>query len=196
MPGVLIRTPDPHEPVVSASLAARPPAAPNVTWSVVVEDPAFVPCDALARPVNEELRATTTLGRRVESCAGPEILAHTGHADRLDVGAAVVTTAGALEAKLLIHAVVMTREEPVSAHGVERAMTGVLQRAADWGLRHVAVMPFGLGAGNLDIDRAARAMVDAIAGWRPRVLPKTPLQVTFVVETDDEAAAFPRMASA
>lgn len=176
---------------MSASLAARAPAAPNVSWSVIVEDPAFVACDALARPVNEALRATTTLGRRVETCAGPEILAHSGSADRLDVGAAVVTPAGALEAKLLIHAVVMTKDEPVSVHGVERAMTGVLQRAADWGLRHVAVMPFGLGAGNLDIDRAAHAMVDAITGWRPRVAPKAPLQVTFVVETNDDAAAFP-----
>ncbi|MBL8981187.1 MAG: macro domain-containing protein, partial [Gemmatimonadetes bacterium] len=173
------------------SLAARQAAAPNVSWSVAVDDPAFVACDALARPVNEALRATTTLGRRVESCAGPDVLAHAPQADRLDVGAAVVTQAGALEARLLIHAVVMTRDERVTASGVQRAMTSVLQRAADWGLRNVAVMPLGLGAGNLDIETSARAMIDAIRAWSPRVAPKSALQVTFVVENDEEAAAFP-----
>jgi O-acetyl-ADP-ribose deacetylase (regulator of RNase III) len=158
---------------------------------VVVDDPAFVTCDALARPVNEMLRATTSLGRRVEDAAGPAALQQLTGGELPDVGTAIVTAAGALEARLLIHAVVMTREERVSAAGVRRAMTGVLQRASDWGLSRVAVMPFGLGAGNLDIDASAHAMLDAIHAWHPRAQSNTSLQLVFVAESAEEAVAFP-----
>lgn len=169
-----------------APLAA--PAAPNVTCRVTVDDPAFVVADALARPVNEQLQATTALGRRVELAAGPGLQQQLRLSDPLDVGAAVVTAAGAVEAKLMIHAVVMTREERVTRTGVQRCMTAVLQRASDWGIAHVAVMPFGLGAGNLDIDESARAMLDAVDSWRGRA--RAPLTLTFVVETPEEADAF------
>lgn len=164
-----------------------------MTCSVVVDDPAFVSCDALARPVNEMLRATTTLGRRLEDAAGPAAVQQVTGNELPDVGTAVVTGAGALEARLLIHAVVMTREERVSVHGVQKAMTSVLQRAADWGLARVAVMPFGLGAGNLDIETSARAMIDAVRRWHPRNVPPTPLHLVFVTESPEEAAAFPAL---
>ncbi len=159
-----------------------------------MDDAAFVACDALARPVNEHLRATTPLGRRLEEVAGSGAVPPSIAGELPGVGAAIVTTAGALEAKLLIHAVVMTRDERVTPSGVRRAMTSVLQRANDWGLRHVAVMPLGLGAGNLDIDASARAMLDAIAAWERSGTARAPLHITFVVETEDERLAFPRLA--
>lgn len=155
---------------------------------ILVDDLAFVAADAVARPVNAELRAATPLMRRLEEAAGDALTRQLRVHEPLDVGAAVVTAAGAIEADLMIHAVVMTREEPVSRTGVRRAATGALQRASDWKIGHLAVAPMGLGAGNLDVDDVAQAMLDAISDHARHAA--FPQEVTIVVENDLEAAAF------
>jgi O-acetyl-ADP-ribose deacetylase (regulator of RNase III) len=159
-----------------------------VQVDVAIDDLAFVAADAVARPVNAHLRAPTPLIRRLEEAGGAALAAQLQITSPLDVGAAVVTSGGALEAPLVIHAVVMTEDEPVSRGGVLRATTSALQRAGDWRIEHLAMAPFGLGAGNLDIDESARTMIAALAGHRRRT--SHPARVTIVVENDYEAAAF------
>ncbi|MCC6318884.1 MAG: macro domain-containing protein [Gemmatimonadaceae bacterium] len=154
---------------------------------IAIDDLAFVAADAIARPVNAELRATTPLQRRLEGAAGPTLSAQLRVTEPLDIGAAVVTAAGGLEAGLLIHAVVMTEHEAVSRTGVQRAMTSALQRARDWKLARVAFAPFGLGAGNLDVDEAAQVMVGVLNDHASAEFPR---EVTIVVENEVEAAAF------
>jgi O-acetyl-ADP-ribose deacetylase (regulator of RNase III) len=159
-----------------------------VQLDVAIDDLAFVAADAVARPVNAHLRAPTPLIRRLEEAGGTALAAQLQITSPLDVGAAVVTSGGALEAPLVIHAVVMTEDEPVSRGGVMRATTSALQRAGDWRIEHLAMAPFGLGAGNLDIDESARTMIAALAEHRRRT--PHPARVTIVVENDYEAAAF------
>lgn len=156
--------------------------------AVTIDDLAFVAADAVARPVNAELRAVTPVIRRLEQAAGDALLRQLQLSHPLEVGAAVVTGAGALEADLMIHAVVSTQLEPVSRDGVRRATASALQRAHDFAVERLAIAPFGLGAGNLDIDDAATTMVAAMRahrGHRP-----CPTTVTIVVESDLEAEAF------
>lgn len=154
---------------------------------IVIDDLAFTAADAVARPVNGELRASTALMRRLELAAGDALLRQLQVHEPLDVGAAVVTGAGALEAKLMIHSVVMTDDEAVSRTGVERAVTGALQRARDWKIVRVAFAPFGLGAGNLDVDEAAQVMLGALKAHAGAAYPE---EVVIVVENEMEAAAF------
>jgi O-acetyl-ADP-ribose deacetylase (regulator of RNase III) len=162
--------------------------SPDVQLDVTIDDLAFVAADAIARPVNALLGAPTALMRRVEEAAGPSFASQLHVASPLDVGAAVVTGGGALQAPLVIHAVVMTDDEPVSRAGIMRATTSTLQRAHDWRIARLAVAPFGLGAGNLDVDESAQAMIAAIAEHRNRG--EHPAHVTIVVENDYEAEAF------
>lgn len=162
--------------------------APNASASVLVDDAAFVAADAVARPTNGFLRATTSLTKRLEDAAGAGMLAHLTVQEPHDVGAAVVSVAGAVAPPLMIHAVVMTEDEPVSRHGVHRATSSALQRAADWGIRRLTMVPFGLGAGNLDIDGSAQVMVSALREHGQRCA--MPHEVVFVVESDAEAEAF------
>lgn len=162
-------------------------------WSVVADDLAFFGGDAIARPVNETLGATTAVGRKLETAAlegdrGARLVRQLQPAEPLAVGAAVVTGAGALGVELLIHAVVQGREDRVTRDTVRRAATSALQRAADFAVAHLGVGPFGLGAGNLDPDDAAEAMAGPIA--RHLAASRFPERVTVVVETDDEARAF------
>jgi O-acetyl-ADP-ribose deacetylase (regulator of RNase III) len=156
--------------------------------SIRVDDLAFVDADAIARPVDGRLRATTPVMRRLEQAAGPGLLRHTLVSDPLEVGAAVVTGGDALHAELLIHAVVSTDQEAVSRDGVRRATLSALQRAADWNVEHLALAPFGLGAGNLDPETSAAMMLEAIrehARRSPR-----PKHLTIIVETELEFESF------
>ena len=65
-------------------------------------------------------------------------------------------------------------------------MTSAMQRAADWQIGHLGFAPFGLGAGNLDVDESADVMLDVLDRHRA----PHPARVTIVVESAAEEAAF------
>jgi O-acetyl-ADP-ribose deacetylase len=155
---------------------------------VRVDDLAFFTGDAIARPVNASLGATTPLVRRLEKAAGEALARQLMPNEPLAVGSAVVTGAGALEAELLIHAVVSSDTEAATTSSVRRATVSALQRAVDFQVAHLAMAPFGLGAGNLDIEDSAAVMLEVLAAHLAAA--RFPREVTIVVETADEEAAF------
>ena len=156
---------------------------------VRVDDLAFFEGDAIMRPVTARLAATTPLLRRLETAAGPRMLDQMRVQEPLALGSAVVTGAGDLDVELMIHGVVQTETEPVTADGVRRALRGAFQRMVDWQIARVAVAPFGLGAGNLDVEASAQAFADALEHHR-RGSPAFPTAITIVTETTDEAEVF------
>jgi O-acetyl-ADP-ribose deacetylase (regulator of RNase III) len=161
-------------------------AAPRV--DVVIDDIVFAEGDAIARPVNAELGATTPLLRRLETAAGDALSRQLTLSEPLAVGSAVVTGAGELSVGLLIHAVVSSDSERVTASSVRRATLSALQRAADWRVSKLAIPPFGLGAGNLEPETSAEVMADALREHFTRAA--LPARVLVVVENEDERAAF------
>jgi O-acetyl-ADP-ribose deacetylase (regulator of RNase III) len=154
---------------------------------VRVEDLAFFSGDAIVRPATATLGATTPVLRRLELAAGTALLEQLALSEPLAVGSAVVTGAGDLAVDLLVHAIVSSETERVSRKGVRRALRSALERVLAWQIAEVAIPPFGLGAGNLDIDESAQLMADELA----RHLGKGayPTRVTLVAETPDEALA-------
>ena len=154
---------------------------------VRVEDLAFYSGDAIVRPTTATLGATTPLLRRLELAAGTALLAQLARAEPLAVGSAVVTGAGELPVDLLVHAVVSSATERVSREGVRRALRSALERVLAWQISDVAIPPFGLGAGNLDIDESAQLMADELA--RHLTTAAYPSRVTLVAESPDEALA-------
>lgn len=167
--------------------AALRAAAPG-ELEVIVDDLAFVAAPALARPVDARLGATTALLRRLELAGGAALARQLQLAEPLSVGAAVVTGAGDLPAELLVHAVVSSDEERVTRAGVRRALASALRRAGDFGVEHLALPPFGLGAGNLAVEESAEVMLDVIRAHLASG--RAPRRLTVVVERDDEAEAF------
>ena len=154
---------------------------------VRIDDLAFFDGEAIVRPVNEDLGATTPLLRRLELAAGAELPHQMRLQEPLPVGAAVVTAAGGLAAKLLVHAVVMSRTEPVTSDTVRRALTSALQRVESWQIKDVAIPPFGLGAGNLEIDESAKVMLGVIS--QHLLGARYPETITLVAETPEEERA-------
>jgi len=157
---------------------------------VRTDDLAFVDADAIARPVDAELRATTPLLRRLELAGGEALARHLRVNEPLAVGSAVVTPAGALGVELLIHGVVSSDNEPVSRATVRQAASSALQRAVDWGIEHLAITPFGIGVGNLDIEESAEVIAEVVR--RHQEAAKYPRRLTIVVETEFERDVFER----
>lgn len=156
---------------------------------VRVDDLAFFEGDAIARPVTAQLGAITPVMRRLEVAAGQRLADQLRVQEPLPVGSAVVTGAGDLPAELLIHGVVQSETEAVSRAGVRRALRSAFQRMADWQLARVGVAPFGLGAGNLDLEDAAQVMADVIAE-HVEGRAAFPKSLSIVTETADEAEIF------
>ena len=157
---------------------------------VRTDDLAFVEADAIARPVDAELRATTPLMRRLELAGGQGLARHLRVNEPLAVGSAVVTPAGALGVELLIHGVVSSDTDAVSRSSVRQALSSALQQAAAWGIEHLAITPFGLGVGNLDIEESADVLAEVVR--RHRQAAKSPTTITIVVETEFEHSVFER----
>lgn len=127
-----------------------------------VDDLAFFEGEAIARPANAMLGATTPVMRKLERAAGAGFPDKVRPREPLPVGAAVVTNAGKLGVELLVHGVVSSDDEPVSRETVRLAMMSALQRAVAFQIRELAIAPFGLGAGNLDIEDSAEIMLDVL----------------------------------
>ena len=129
-----------------------------------VDDLAFFEGEAIARPVNAMLGATTPIMRKLERAAGSDFADKVRPREPLPVGAAVVTNAGELQVELMVHGVVSSDDEPVTRDTVRLALMSALQRAVAFQIRELAIAPFGLGAGNLDIEDSAEVMLDVIGG--------------------------------
>lgn len=132
------------------------------TIAVRIDDLSFYEGEAIARPANAMLGATTPLMRRLEAAAGAALRDQLRLSEPLPVGAAVVTGAGDLPVELLIHGVVSSDDEPVTVGSVRQALLSALQRAAAFEVKELAVAPFGLGAGNLDIEDCADVMAEVL----------------------------------
>ncbi|MDE3128563.1 MAG: macro domain-containing protein [Gemmatimonadota bacterium] len=155
---------------------------------VRIDDLAFYEGEAIAWPVDATLGATTPLLRRLERAAGSALAARGPVQQALPVGAAVVTNAGDLKVELLINAVIVSAEERASREGVRRALVSALQRAADFAVGELAVAPFGIGAGNLDVEESATVMADVMREHLARAA--HPQRIVVIVENDVEEAAW------
>ena len=125
------------------------------------------------------MRVASSTTARIRSVSGTAPAAVVSGAP--PAGAAVVTGAGELGVELLIHGVVSSDEEPVSRASVRQALASALHRADAFQISRVAIAPFGLGAGNLDIEDSADVMMDVIAEHMRRA--RFPSSVVIVAET-------------
>lgn len=146
--------------------------------------------EALMRPVTAEWEAVTPAMRRLDVKAGERPAAQCMQLGELPVGSAVITAAGDLGAQFMIHVIVRAVDEPVSVSGVRRGLQNGLRRLSEWGIRHVAMVPLGTGAGNLDAEEAAAIMVPALVEHMEADAVLT--QVDIHVESEYEFDVFDR----
>ncbi len=147
--------------------------------------------DGVMRPARSDLAPVSAASRDLVLVAGFELQERLARMGLLPVGGAVLTPAGLLPCPFLIHAVVMSEEEPATALSVQRALRNGLRRASDWGLGSLALPPFGLAVGAADPEIAARAQVEILFNHLDEGLP--PRDLTIVVTSDYESDLFTRL---
>ncbi|MEE9277261.1 MAG: macro domain-containing protein [Dehalococcoidia bacterium] len=108
------------------------------------------------------------------------------------VGDAVVTGAGSLPAKHVIHAAVMGQDLVTDAEKIRRASESALDLAQELRLRSIALPALGTGVGGFPVDECARIMVDVARARasKPEALPT----VRFVLFDEAAYQAFQRAA--
>jgi O-acetyl-ADP-ribose deacetylase (regulator of RNase III) len=108
-----------------------------------------------------------------------------------ELGDAIVTEAGRLAAKVVIHAVSLERDRRTSAAGIDRAARSAMTRVRELGLQSVAFPALGTGIGGFPLDEAAQIAVDAV-----REELRTPSTVEHVIFALRGAAAYEAFARA
>lgn len=150
--------------------------------------------EGLLRPVRSDLSGMTGASRRVDAGAGEAMRARLEGMGDLPVGAAVVTPGGDLRVAFIIHAVLESPEESLTAVGVQRALTNGLRRARDWEMASLALPPLGLGAGTLDADGVAGMVVEALVEHQREGA--APTDLVLLVESGYEEDLFRRLLAA
>jgi O-acetyl-ADP-ribose deacetylase (regulator of RNase III) len=126
-----------------------------------------MPVDAVVNPANSLGIMGGGVAAALSRKGGPAIQREAMSLAPIAVGAAVVTTAGQLWAKHVIHA--PTMEEPgikIGIENVRRATRAALIAAARHNFETIALPGMGTGLGGVDPSDASRAMVDELRAHR------------------------------
>ncbi|MCX5741941.1 MAG: macro domain-containing protein [Proteobacteria bacterium] len=126
-----------------------------------------MPVDAIVNPANSLGIMGGGIGGTLRRQGGDVIQQAAMAAAPIAVGAAIVTTAGQLPAKNVIH--VPTMEEPgqkIGAENVRRAARAALIASDRNGFKVIAIPGIGTDLGEVPIDEAARAIVEEIRAHR------------------------------
>jgi O-acetyl-ADP-ribose deacetylase (regulator of RNase III) len=140
-----------------------------------------LPVDAIVNPANSLGIMGGGISGMLKRQGGEVIQQAAMAASPIAVGAAIVTTAGQLPAKHVIH--VPTMEEPgmkIGAENVRRAARAALIAADRNNFKVIAIPGIGTDLGDVPIEEAARAIVEEVRAHR-RPCPET----IYLVDTND-----------
>jgi O-acetyl-ADP-ribose deacetylase (regulator of RNase III) len=157
-----------------------------IELDVLQADVTKLEVDAIANAANTQLRHGGGVAAAISRAGGPAVQRESTEKAPIGLGEAVETTAGDMPARYVIHAATMELGGPTSAEIIERATGATLDKADELGCRSLALVAFGTGVGGFPLEDAARLMVGAVRGHRPRSLRK----VVFAVHGDAAERAF------
>ncbi|HEY8491200.1 MAG TPA: macro domain-containing protein [Dehalococcoidia bacterium] len=129
---------------------------------LVQGDIAQVEADALVNAANNHLWMGAGVAGALKRAGGPEIEREAVAQGPVPVGTAVVTGAGRLRARWVIHAAVMGQDLRTDAGKIRAATEDALRKADEAGARSVAFPALGTGVGGFPLAECARIMVDAV----------------------------------
>lgn len=150
-----------------------------------------VEVEAVVRPVRADLSPVSSASRDLATRAGPRVEEHLARLGSLPLGGAVMTPAGALPSDFIIHAVVMSQDEPTTFATVQKAVQNSLRRATDWEVASLALPPLGIGVGTTEPEVAAQALLEILFNHVAEGAP--PLELTVVVTSQFEEDLFTRI---
>ena len=118
--------------------------------------------DAIVSPATTSLWMSTGTAGEIKRAGGDAIEFAAIHQAPAALGDAIVTHAGRLAARVVIHAVSLDRNRRTSAPAIDRAARSTMARVRELGLSSVAFPALGTGIGGFPLDEAARIAVSAV----------------------------------
>jgi O-acetyl-ADP-ribose deacetylase (regulator of RNase III) len=155
-------------------------------FEVVEGDIAQLEVDAIANAANNHLWMGAGVAGALKRAGGDEIEREAVAKGPVEVGDAVVTGAGRLSAKYVIHGAVMGQDLQTDADLVRRTTRRCLELADELGCRSLALPAFGTGVGGFPLEDCARIMVGEASAFEPDSLEL----LVFAVFGDEAGGAF------
>lgn len=118
--------------------------------------------DAIVNPANLSLWMATGVGGAIKRAGGDEIEFAAVRQAPVPLGESVVTTAGALAARAVIHAVSLDRDRRTSGPVIEAAVRSAMARAREINAISIAFPALGTGVGGFPLEEAARITVATV----------------------------------
>jgi len=135
---------------------------PPLRLEILDGDLAAEPTDAVVNAANNAFWMGSGVAGALKARGGQAIEAEAMAQGPVEPGQCVITSAGRLEARYVIHAAVMGQDLRTSAALIGEATRNTLQLAEARRLRSVSFPAFGTGVGRFRLDECARIMIDAI----------------------------------
>lgn len=118
--------------------------------------------DAIISEINNDLifspEAHCSLGHEVDMDIIRQCLA----IGKLDLGDAVVTDAGELEARWVIHAASMNYDQVSTEESIVNSLRSALARANEIGARTVAIPPIGMATSDVPVKRVSELLLSEV----------------------------------
>ena len=147
--------------------------------------------DALVNAANNRLFMGAGVAGALKRAGGRQIEEEALSKGPIPIGEAIVTGAGRLKAKYVIHAAVMGMDFRTNGQYIRRATENSLRRAAELGLRSIVFPALGTGVGGFPLEECARIMLEAV---RQHAETGTSLErVSFVLYDQGAYEAFQRV---
>lgn len=124
--------------------------------------------DAIVNPATASLWMSTGVAGAIKRRGGDEIEFAAVRQGPVALGEAVVTPAGSLAARWVIHAVSLDHDRRTSAEVIDRAVRSAIRRADELRVETLAIPALGSGVGGFPLAEAARTAVAAARAEAPR----------------------------
>ncbi|MGH2833013.1 MAG: macro domain-containing protein [Solirubrobacteraceae bacterium] len=118
--------------------------------------------DAITNAANTALAHGGGVAGAIVAAGGQQIQRESDALAPIALGEAVLTAAGELPARFVIHAATMEPAGPTSAHTIRAATRSTLQCAERHDVRSLALVAFGTGVGRFPLDQAAEIEISEL----------------------------------
>ena len=125
--------------------------------------------DAIVNAANNHLWMDAGVAGAIKRKGGKEIEDEAMKKGPIPIGEAVVTSAGGLKAKYVIHAAVMGQDLVTNEEYIKNATQNSLKRAEELEIESIAFPAFGTGVGGFPMDKCARIMLDEAKDFSKKV---------------------------
>ncbi len=137
----------------------------NSILKIIKDDLTLLETDALVYYAQPDLKLGSGFGNAIAVRGGASIQDELNKLSPISVGEAVITLAGELKAKFIIHAVGPRFQEPDTVEKLSNTVRRVLAIAEENGIKKLAFPPMGTGFYGISLEVSSNVMLSTITNY-------------------------------